>query len=181
MCSFETIWMIHLRSKHLQPWVPARCHHTCDWCSPLFQNISERAARRQLPDSIGEHHAVAFGHSTMNDMVQWALQVQWATPLHWLSKMASNLRAGNREDTSGGSTPYCGRLKIKEPWLSRNGAHLTGSIVQWLCSYTVRVYAVYFSTLCLLPIQNSCDLIAVIIVVVVIVVVVVVQYEWHYE
>ena len=42
--------------------------------------------------------------------------------------------------SSGGSTPYCAKLGINEPWLSRNGAHLTGSIVQRLCSYTVGVW-----------------------------------------
>ena len=26
------------------------------------------------------------------------------------------------------------KARINEPWLSRNGAHLTGSIVQWFCS-----------------------------------------------
>ena len=35
--------------------------------------------------------------------------------------------------SSGGSTPYCAKLRINEPWLSRNGAHLTGSIVStWM-------------------------------------------------
>ena len=44
--------------------------------------------------------------------------------------------------SSGGSTPYCAELGINKPWLSRNGAHLTDSIVQWLYSYKVRVYPV---------------------------------------
>ena len=31
------------------------------------------------------------------------------------NQIASNLRTGSPEDTSGGSTPYCGRLGINEP------------------------------------------------------------------
>ena len=33
----------------------------------------------------------------------------------WSIIDAENLHAGSREDTSGGSTPYCGKLKINEP------------------------------------------------------------------